>query len=1349
VRRPTAVRLFLLGFLVLGILTVPPALRADTLFSDDFGAKPLGSWTPSPLGLFGHWSGAAGTAAYDGGGHTQIWAGSSTWTDYTVEGKFVLANGSNYPGGLRGRVNLATGAGYAAWLYPADGVVKLFRATAWNIDATGVTLLAQASVGTIAPSTVHTLSLTFSGSQISVAFNGTTAIQVTDSTLTAGAVALDVSNQPIAWDDILVTSGSSTLLSDDFSPRPLRSWTVSPLGLATNWDASTGVAAYNGGGHTQLWAGNSAWTDYKVETKFRVTNAANYPGGLRGRVDTATGAGYAAWIYPGSGVIKLWRSVAWHIDTSGLTLLQEISVGTITTGVDHTLALVFEGSLISVVYDGTTVAQVTDMTLTAGAVALDVSNQPIDFDDVAVTTLPAPSPESQLFADNFSSNSLANWTASPLGLLSNWTAASGFAAYNGGGHTQIYAGSGQWTDYTVQAKFRLANGSNHPGGIRGRVNTSTGESYAAWIYPADGVIKLFRAAAWHIDTTGLTLLAQVNVGTISTGIFHTLAITFEGSDIKVAYNGTEILQATDTAFIAGAVALDVSNQPIDFDDVVVTPTTPTPPPPLLSDDFAAGLTGWTASPLGLFSNWSGASGTASYNGGGHTQIYAGSDTWTDYELAARFRLANGSNYPGGIRGRVDTSTGASYAAWLYPGDGVIKLFRAAAWNIDTPGFAVLAQANVGTITPNVFHDLTISFSGSQITVAFDGTDVIQVTDSVLTAGAIALDVSNQPIEFDDIVVTQLGGSTPPPSGDTDDGPGGPILVISKSGSPFTRYAGEILLAQGLNQYAVREIGTITPTILADYDVAILGEMTLTAGQVTMLTDWVNGGGNLIAMRPDAQLAGLLGLTPASGTLANAYLLVNTSAAPGQGIVDETIQFHGTADRYTLNGASAVATLYSDATTATANPAVTLRSVGSSGGQAAAFTYDLARSVVQTRQGNPAWSGQERDGISPIRSDDLFFGNAAADPQPDWIDLSKVAIPQADEQQRLLANLILTMNTDRKPLPRFWYLPRGLKAAVVMTGDDHGNNGTQGRFQGYDLASDPGCSVASWECIRGTSYIFPNTPLSNVDAAAFEAAGFEVAVHVNTNCADWSPASLATFYAGQLADFATLFPGVPAPVTNRTHCIAWSDWATQPKVEKAHNIRFDTNYYYWPPAWVQDRPGFFTGSGMPMRFADLDGTRIDVYQAATQMTDESNQTFPFTIDTLLDNALGTAGYYGVMTANMHTDSASHAGSDAIVASAQTRGVPIVTARQMLTWLDGRNGSSFGSIAWSGNTLTFTVTAAAGSNGLRAMLPMSSNAGTLASITTGGNAVSFTTQTIKGISYAVFPASSGTYTAAYAP
>ena len=64
----------------------------------------------------------------------------------------------------------------------------------------------------------------------------------------------------------------------------------------------------------------------------------------------------------------------------------------------------------------------------------------------------------------------------------------------------------------------------------------------------------------------------------------------------------------------------------------------------------------------------------------------------------------------------------------------------------------------------------------------------------------------------------------------------------------------------------------------------------------------------------------------------------------------------------------------------------------------------ARSFTRARA-TRLGSGQERDGIPPIRSDDLFYGAASFDPQPDWVNLNKVAIPQADEQQRLLANMI--------------------------------------------------------------------------------------------------------------------------------------------------------------------------------------------------------------------------------------------------------------------------------------------------------------------------------------------------------
>jgi hypothetical protein len=579
----------------------------------------------------------------------------------------------------------------------------------------------------------------------------------------------------------------------------------------------------------------------------------------------------------------------------------------------------------------------------------------------------------------------------------------------------------------------------------------------------------------------------------------------------------------------------------------------------------------------------------------------------------------------------------------------------------------------------------------------------------------------------------------------------PVLVLGSSANPFSTYASEILLAEGTNAFATADIGGVTAPFLDYFDVIVLGDVALTAGQVTMLSNWVQAGGNLIAFSPDPQLAGLLGIASAGGTLANAYLLVDSSTAVGSGITAATMQFHGTADRYTLNGATSLATLYSNATTATTNPAATLRSVGANGGQAAAFTFDLARSIVYTRQGNPAWAGQDRDGVFPVRPDDLFFGARAGDIQPDWVDTNKLPIPQADEQQRFLVNLIEAMVADRGPIPRFWYLPRGLKAAIVMTGDDHSLGGTAGRFNQYLSLSTPGCVVADWQCVRATSYLFPSSPLTNAQAASYVAQGFEVALHASPTgsltCSDWTPASLETTFTNQLASFEAKYTSVPVSRTERTHCVAWSDWVTHAQVEAGHGIRLDTNYYHYPDTWIGTKPGFMTGSGFPMRFATTAGATVDVYQAHTFMTDESGQPYPSTVNTLLDRALGPEGYYGAFVVNAHTDQATSAVSDAVVASAQARNVPIISAKQLLDWIDGRNASRFRTFSWNGSALAFTIEVGAGANGLQAMLPRQANGKTLANLTRGGSPVATTTQTLKGIQYAVFAAGAGAYTATY--
>ena len=224
-----------------------------------------------------------------------------------------------------------------------------------------------------------------------------------------------------------------------------------------------------------------------------------------------------------------------------------------------------------------------------------------------------------------------------------------------------------------------------------------------------------------------------------------------------------------------------------------------------------------------------------------------------------------------------------------------------------------------------------------------------------------------------------------------------------------------------------------------------------------------------------------------------------------------------------------------------------------------------------------------------------------------------------------------MNADRMPLPRFWYLPRGEKAVVVMSGDDHAPGqapgGTASNFDRFKALSPAGCSVVEWECVRASSYIYPDSPLTNAQAAAYVAEGFEVGLHpVIASCptTTMTAAQLSTYFDTQLSAFAARYTSIPAPVSSRSHCVYWPDWSSNAEVELAHGIRLDANYYHYPGPWLGALPGFLNGGGFPMRFAKLDGTPIDVFQQNTNMADEAGQNMPTTVAALLDNAVGPLG-----------------------------------------------------------------------------------------------------------------------------
>ncbi|NUT49822.1 MAG: DUF4082 domain-containing protein, partial [Saccharothrix sp.] len=636
------------------------------------------------------------------------------------------------------------------------------------------------------------------------------------------------------------------------------------------------------------------------------------------------------------------------------------------------------------------------------------------------------------------------------------------------------------------------------------------------------------------------------------------------------------------------------------------------------------------------------------------------------------------------------------------------------------------------------------------------------------------------------------GNAPPPAPCSSPNTG-PILVVTANVNPYACYYSEILRAEGLDSFTTLDIGAVNATELAKYTTVILGDLDPSASLVTDLTAWVNTGGNLITMRPRATLSALTGLSSNAGALGDQYLKVNAATSAGAGIyTDRAIQYHGTADQWTAAaGTTVIAELYRRTGSAepagVGKPAVTQRGVGA--GTVTAFTFDLAKSVVLTRQGNPAQANKENDTLTDnLRSTDMFYR--------DWIDLNRVEVPQADEQQRLLANVIETVNREKAPVPRFWYFPGKAGTAtpelnpvvLVSTGDHHNTaqTGITYRVGKYNSNSDPACAnaatqaqwVKDWRCMRGTFYLWDSSgdaTLSTVNS--WKSQGYEVARHVarNGNCMGIQPntsqavitSTLTNAFNDSLSDFQGAYGY--SPTTNRTHCMAWPDFSTNATVEASFGIRLDTNYYYLPDVWtnsygspmMKNAPGYYTGSGLPMRFTDVNGTMIDVYQATTQLHDEFCQTYPTQFNTMVDRAQGAQGFYAAITLNNHLDNKlANSGAscdavdqtaiqDAVIAAAKAKGVPVVTAKQMLEWTDARNQSSITGLTRNGTSVTFTVNANAAAANLMTMLPTAGASGTtLSTLTRAGVPVTFSKKTIKGIEYAVFNGVAGAYTATYA-
>jgi hypothetical protein len=178
----TAILLLTLVLVFPGTSTSQAATNA-ILFSDDFERPTYpGDMTPW-VALQGAW--LATNANFQGASDATNYSFAylvANWTNYSLQAQVQFSASNAYGGGLAGRLDPATGARYAAWIYPEQSpagpaLLRLIKFRDWTTwSSTPMALVSLPAVGT----NWHTLNLAFQGDQIAVSFDGVQLTNVND-----------------------------------------------------------------------------------------------------------------------------------------------------------------------------------------------------------------------------------------------------------------------------------------------------------------------------------------------------------------------------------------------------------------------------------------------------------------------------------------------------------------------------------------------------------------------------------------------------------------------------------------------------------------------------------------------------------------------------------------------------------------------------------------------------------------------------------------------------------------------------------------------------------------------------------------------------------------------------------------------------------------------------------------------------------------------------------------------------------------------------------------------------------------------------------------------------------------
>lgn len=545
-----------------------------------------------------------------------------------------------------------------------------------------------------------------------------------------------------------------------------------------------------------------------------------------------------------------------------------------------------------------------------------------------------------------------------------------------------------------------------------------------------------------------------------------------------------------------------------------------------------------------------------------------------------------------------------------------------------------------------------------------------------------------------------------------------IVLLRTENTPFCDYLREMLCSEGLPWNHAARSWDEAEALRGVADVLIIPAGESDAARTTA---WLAAGRTVVAIRPAAAVAALVGLHPAGESVKEAELTFRGGFGCG------TARAHGEADLYEPAGGS-TSVLADISHGGKAYPAIAYARCGT--GYLVVFTYDLPRSVAQTRQGNPEWTdGRGTDfGSDTFRPHDLFVRGCGAET---WLDFASAGAPLADVQQRLLAGLATALA--RSPMPRLWYLPDAKPTVLSIVGDSDAAS--------PDVISEQLNDVAAAGGRMSTFLIDYSVDNSSADdVARWRAAGHEISVHPDYALhGDKSRPDAETMRLTQstiIERFRGRFGYTPRTVRN--HSVSWVPYTQQAEVERSLGIRLNSSYVYSSslaaPPYGGPVVGYMNGSGQPQKFVDEHGRVLDIYQLGAQVCDEMLKSCYVGLDAeaawghtqaLIDESIKSWHAFVLLSFHPITyhnnPEAKTWLRDRILPYARRREIPIWSTEMVLDFADARRACRLEAGEWQGQRFMCRVHCPPNRPDLTLMMPCRTGTRQLTSLVVNGGEV----------------------------